>query len=91
MLADSQQSGGNGEDDDMENMKKKRKKRQPFVFDFENPPDIDMSIFNQSEDPRSTLLVQRRDSVNTLLPEDVHYEALNLVHLFLRPFVMVTL
>ena len=69
----------------------KRKKRQPFVLDFENPPEMDLSAFEPPPDPRSTLLVNRGVSVNTLLPKDLHYEALNLVRLFLRPSVLVFL
>lgn len=75
-------------DENPSSTKVKRKKRQPFVLDFENPPEIDMSLFNRAQDLRSTLLVQRGVAFNGLLPEDVHYEALNLVHLFLRPSIL---
>nr|PNR50721.1 hypothetical protein PHYPA_009907 [Physcomitrium patens] len=68
--------------------KVKRKKRQPLVIDFENPSEIDLSLFNPAQVVRSTVLSQRRASFNGLLPDDVHYEALDLVHLFLRPSVL---
>ena len=60
------------------------------MLDFENPSELDMSPFMPAEDLRATLLVQRGAAFNGLLPEDVHYEALNLVHLFLRPSVLVS-
>ncbi|KAG0622472.1 hypothetical protein M758_3G099900 [Ceratodon purpureus] len=76
------------EDENLGSTKVKRKKRQPFTLDFENPSEIDMSLFMPAENLQSTLLVQRGGAFNGLLPEDVHYEALNLVHLFLRPSVL---
>lgn len=78
------------EDENLGSTKVKRKKRQPFTLDFENPSEIDTSLFMPAEDLRSTLLLQRGAAFNGLLPEDVHYEALNLVHLFLRPSVLVS-
>ena len=78
------------EDENLGSTKVKRKKRQPFTLDFENPSEIDMSLFMPAENLRSTLLVQRGAAFNVLLPEDVHYDALNLVHLFLRPSVLVS-
>jgi hypothetical protein len=74
-----------------EGSKKKRKKRQHFVLDFENPLELDMSKFEPPENPNSTLLVHRGGSCSSLLPPDLHYEALNLVTLFLKPTVQVSL
>jgi len=88
-FADGQR--GQAGDENLRCTKVKRKKRQPFTLDFENPAEIDMSLFKPAADLRSTLLVQRGAAFNGLLPEDVHYEALNLVHLFLRPSVLVSL
>ncbi|KAH9555802.1 hypothetical protein CY35_08G136100 [Sphagnum magellanicum] len=70
-----------------EGSKKKRKKRQHFVLDFENSLELDMSKFGPPENPNSTLLVHRGGSCSSLLPPDLHYEALNLVTLFLKPTV----
>lgn len=67
-----------------------RKKRQPSAIDFENPSEIDLSLFNPAEDLRLTVLLQRGSSFNGFLPEDVRYEDLDLVHLFLRPSVLVS-
>lgn len=89
MFADGQR--GQAGDENLGCAKVKRKKRQPFTLDFENPSEIDMSLFQPAADLRSTLLVQRGAAFNGLLPEDVHYDALNLVHLFLRPSVLVSL
>lgn len=70
---------------------RKRKKRQHFLLDFENPLELDMSKFEPPENPNSTLLVHRGGSCSSLLPPDLHYEALNLVTLFLKPTVQVSL
>lgn len=74
-----------------EGSKKKKKKRQHFVLDFENPLKLDMSKFEPPENPNSTLLVHWGGSCSSLLPPDLHYEALNLVTLFLKPTVQVSL
>jgi len=74
-----------------EGSKKKGKKQQHFVLDFENPLELDMSKFEPPENPNSTLLVHRGGSCSSLLPPDLHYEALNLVTLFLKPTVQVSL
>lgn len=70
---------------------RKRKKRQHFLLDFENPLELDMSKFEPPENRNSTLLVHRGGSCSSLLPPDLHYEALNLVTLFLKPTVQVSL
>ncbi|CAN5975860.1 unnamed protein product [Sphagnum jensenii] len=66
---------------------RKRKKRQHFLLDFENPLELDMSKFEPPENRNSTLLVHHGGSCSSLLPPDLHYEALNLVNLFLKPTV----
>ncbi|KAH8955534.1 hypothetical protein BDL97_08G144500 [Sphagnum fallax] len=67
----------------------RRKKRQHFLLDFENPLELDMSKFEPPENRNSTLLVHHGGSCSSLLPPDLHYEALNLVTLFLKPTVQV--
>eukprot|EP00249_Psilotum_nudum_P032004 c47091_g1_i1 orf=213-2336(+) len=68
--------------------KKKRPKSEKFLLDFLKPPKIDMTTFAPPSDTRSLLLSHTNYAASTLLPEDCHYQAEDLVKLYLLPSIM---
>ncbi|PHU12170.1 Condensin complex subunit 2 [Capsicum chinense] len=71
--------------------KTKSKKTEPEI-DFTKALDTDLShVLAPPKNPKLLLLPANRTPCNRLLPEDCHYQPENLVKLFLRPNIMVTL
>ncbi|XP_071730022.1 condensin complex subunit 2-like [Rutidosis leptorrhynchoides] len=70
--------------------KKTRIKKQVEVdIEFTKALDDDMAdIFAPPKNLKSLLLPENRERCNTTLPEDVHYQPMDLVKLFLLPNVM---
>ncbi|CAH9060356.1 unnamed protein product [Cuscuta europaea] len=67
--------------------KTKSKKEKPDI-EFEKSLDKDLShIFDPPKNPKSLLLPAKREPANRLLPEDCHYQPVDLVKLFLLPNV----
>ncbi|XP_024542601.1 condensin complex subunit 2-like [Selaginella moellendorffii] len=78
--------------DDMSEATEKKptkKKKEPFSIIYTCAPEMETHAFAKPRDLRANLLPQSRQSASTTLPEDLRYEADDLLRLFLRPSKML--
>ncbi|VFQ89464.1 unnamed protein product [Cuscuta campestris] len=84
-------SGVPAKEDGLQPLKTKstKSKKEKIDIEFEKSLDKDLShIFDPPKNPKSLLLPANRAPANRLLPEDCHYQPVDLVKLFLLPNIM---
>ncbi|KAJ5073067.1 condensin complex subunit 2 [Anaeramoeba ignava] len=84
-----QQQQNLGEAQNTDTSKSKRgRQRKIFLLNFSDPP-VDKRLLKKSKNPEKNQLSQAQLSrfkiENTTLPEDIHYSAMDLTHLFNKP------